>query len=547
MIGEDPTTCLPGWSPPKQAIRAVSHKSGTISWHSSASWPADVPLDLDAWPLEMVKQTPHRDVMRARLPGLDIHVKHYRPDSREQLRAWLRMPKGQSEFECGQELLSRGVPTLEPLAWGTSGLHSYLVTRTLPRAITLLEWLEPHSAWQDPRLPVYLGRFLARCHAAGVRHDDLHPGNILLGPGLEMYLIDLHMVRLGAPLSAKESAQNLIMLDRWFTLRTSRTQRLRAWRAYAGARPEIPLDPQELAQGTRRSMLRFVRELDDRCQGKGRHFRRIPGGVAVATLDTAILNSVRIQADERLDDRKGRVLKRSSSSTVIELDVMHQGTMCPMILKRFDATRWSDALAEWFRPGPARRSWRMGHALVTRGLLSPRCLAVWHEGATGYLLQEKVPQALPLRDFLATATRSQRWEVAHQIGRLIRSLHDWDISHRDLKAANLLVSPARAIMGGRGLETPVEDGGSHVWLIDLVGARLAPGLDEPRRQRDLSRLLVSFLGDKSLSRTDRLRVLCSYLQVALVGMGAWKRWWRTLTALSEAKRQRNQRWGRILG
>ncbi|MGL4549998.1 MAG: lipopolysaccharide kinase InaA family protein [Gemmataceae bacterium] len=515
-----------------------------IVWHPAPGWPAGLTLDPSAWPLEPVKLAPHRDVHRARVGGHDLHLKHYRPDGRERLRAWVRATKGQAEFERGRELLRRGVPTLEPLAWGAAGLHSYVVTRTLSDAVTLLDWLQ--GRWDD-RLPGLLGRFLARCHEAGVRHDDLHPGNVLVTPDLSLYLIDLHMARLGPPLTAAESRANLVVLDRWFALRYSRPQRLRAWRAYEAARPGLGLDAGELAEATRRSLLTFVRELDGRCRGKGRHFRRVPGGLAAATLDAAVLRALAAQADERLDDTAAPVMKRSASSTVMELDVLHGGAARPMVLKRFDATRWSDPLAAWFRPGPALRSWRLGHALAVRGLPTPRCHAVWHAGATGYLLQEKVPEARYLKEYLTGAGRPGRWDIARQVGRLLRRLHGWDISHRDLKAPNLLVSPARAVMGVRGLEAPAADGGAHLWLVDLVGARVCRHLSERRRMRDLARLNASFFGDPAVSRTDRLRALGGYLNEALAGRGAWKRWWRGIAALSEAKRRRNESVGRVLG
>lgn len=540
-----------------------------IVWQSASGWPVNLPLDPSSWRLEPVKLSPHRDVHRVRLNGHDFHLKHYRPDGRERLRVWVRQLKARSEYERGLELLRRGVPTLEPLAWGADGLHSYLITRTLPNAVTLLEWLEMRLS---PQLPERLGRFLAQCHAVGVRHDDLHPGNLLVTPDLGLFLIDLHMVRLGPPLTASQSRDNLTILDRWFALRFSRTQRLRAWCAYQEVRPNIDLNAQQLAEATRCSLLGFARELDDRCRGKGRHFRKIPGGLATTTLDETVLRRLMAQADERLNDPTIRVMKRSASSTVMELALPHEATTSEpirtangsegghqqrpvaseggcvsVVLKRFDATRWTDALAGWVRPGPALRSWRMGHALTVRGLPTPRCLAMWHVGATGYLLQEKVPEARYFKEYLATASRSERLDMARQVGRLIRRLHEWKITHRDLKAPNLLVSPARAVMGVRGLESPIKDGGAHVWLVDLVGARVCGQLSEKRRMRDLARLNVSFLFDRTTSRTDRLRVLCSYLNESVTGRGMWKRWWRGIAIGSEAKRQRNDRVGRVLG
>ena len=519
-----------------------------ITWHVAPAWPAAVPLDWDAWPREPIKRTPHREVFRVRWLGVDFHVKHYRPDGRERLRQWVRPPKAQSEYQRGLELLARGVPTLEPLAWGRDGLHSYLVTRTLPGAVTLLEELQRRG--EIPRqLPERLGRFLARCHAAGVCHADLHPGNLLLTPDGCLYLIDLHLAQVGPPLDARATQANLVVLDRWFALRASGWQRLRAWKAYQSARPEIALDPRELAQATTASLRLFVRELDQRCRGKGRHFARIPGGLRASILAAEVVTELQQQADALLDAPDAPVLKRSASSTVIEIERPLQGKPTPLILKRVDATRWTDSLTRWVRADAVTRSWRMGHALALRGLPTPRCLAVWHVGATGYLLQEKVPQPRHLKRYLAELPAdavSRKREMLHQVGRLLRRLHEWGIQHRDLKAANLLVSPARATLGARGLEAPRLDGGEHLWLVDLVGARIGRRLTQERRQRDLARLAASFVHEPGISRTDRLRVLLSYRNQAFCGRGDWKGWWRRIQALVWAKQQRNHRLGRTL-
>jgi tRNA A-37 threonylcarbamoyl transferase component Bud32 len=383
-----------------------------------------------------------------------------------------------------------------------------------------------------------------------VTHADLHPGNLLLTPDGTLYLIDLHLATVGAPLDARASAANLVLLDRWFALRTSRTQRLRAWNAYHAARPTIALDPRDLAQATDASLHVFVRELDLRCRGKGRHFARIPGGLRASLLPAEALEPLRREADERLDASDATVLKRSASSTVIECVLDLEGVPTPMILKRFDATRWSDHLAAWFRPDAATRSWRMGHAFALRGLPSPRCFAIWHRGATGYLLQEKVPEPRYLKVFLAELPGDQvrrKRDLVRQVGRLIRRMHDWGIQHRDLKAPNLLVSPAAARMGPRGMERPHREGRDQVWLVDLVGASVGNSVGRDRRLRDLTRLNASFLDEPGLSRTDRLRALLSYLNEALRGRGDWKRWWRRLATLSQAKRRRNDRLGRVLG
>src|SRR5438067_506 len=84
---------------------------------------------------------------------------------------------------------------------------------------------------------------------AGGRHADLHPGNLLLRPGHEptLYLVDLHAVRLGPPLTEAARRANLAVLNRWFMLRAGRTDRLRFWHAYDAARRQ-PVGPRHVTR-----------------------------------------------------------------------------------------------------------------------------------------------------------------------------------------------------------------------------------------------------------------------------------------------------------
>ena len=70
-----------------------------------------------------------------------------------------------------------------------------------------------------------LGRFVAHLHQAGITHSDLHPGNLLFrrteDDEVVLYLIDLHAVHLGRPLHWSASRDNLIILNRWFSLRAA--------------------------------------------------------------------------------------------------------------------------------------------------------------------------------------------------------------------------------------------------------------------------------------------------------------------------------------
>jgi tRNA A-37 threonylcarbamoyl transferase component Bud32 len=538
----------------------------------------------------VVKQAPHRTVYRVTLPGLDFHLKQYPVrDRRSWLRTLLRPSKARAEYDLTRGVMARGVPTVEPLAVGESTAAprcSYLLTRTLPDAVPLNDFLDAvPAAWGTcrrarfrQRLAVALGELLATMHRAGVTHHDLHPGNLLLRLGNDglpyLYLIDLHAVRLGSPLTWRAARDNLVILNRWFVLRSERGDRLRFWNAYQSALGEERADPngdaaqvRDLEKRTRLSNLRFWRDQDRRCLGGNRHFRKVGrgavAGFAVADLDDAVLAPFLADPDFPFHRPGVSVLKDSPTSSVVEFDLPTAAGPCRVVYKRF-AGGTVDAVASLVRPAPALRSYVLGHGLRLRCLPTPRPLAVLHRHPRGlprqgYLLTEKVPDAVDLHEFVdrlmgrPAAERLPRLRrLVDQVGRLASLLHERHLSHRDLKAANLLVSPAAAVVTGRGIaplaagSAAGEKGSDHVWFIDLVGARRHGKLSRGRRVQNLARLHASFHADPGVTRTDKLRFLRVYLRWGLRGRYGWKRWWRQVEEATRAKVWRNLRNGRPL-
>jgi hypothetical protein len=155
----------------------------------------------------------------------------------------------------------------------------------------------------------------------------------------------------------------------------------------------------------------------------------------------------------------------------------------------------------------------------------------------GYLITEKVPDAVDLHRFVAgqgalpEAERQGRLRCRiDQVAKLVRELHRRGLSHRDLKAANILIT----------------EGNSSIWLIDLVGVRLHDRLSRRRKMQNLARLHASFFQSAALTRTDKLRFLRMYLHWGMLGRGSWKRWWREIEKATRAKVARNARSGRPL-
>jgi Ser/Thr protein kinase RdoA (MazF antagonist) len=546
-------------------------------------------LRLEEWlrngQARVVKHGPHRAVYRVGLPGLDFHLKHYRlHDTRAWLRDLVRQSKARMEYDRAVAVAARHIPTFVPLAvgercpgWGPG--DSFLLTRTLEDVAALGPFLEtvlpgfpePRQTRVRQRLAVGLGEFLARLHAAGILHNDLHTGNLLLHlDGQDqprLYLIDLHAVRLAAgPLSWDASRGNLVMLNRWFVLRAGRTDRRRFWEAYSRSTPltthHSRLTTHQLARDLERrtwaSNLRFWRSRDRRCLADNRYYGRVRSdavvGHAVRDLAPAVLAPLLADPDEPFRRPGVRLLKDSPSSTVAELEVTADGVVRRVIYKRFRVTVWSDPWLSLCRASAALRSWVLGHGLRERCLPTPRPLAVLqrrlhglpHEG---YLLTEKVPDAVELHRYaaelvaLAPAERRRALRGGlEQVAALVRDLHRRQLAHRDLKAANILVQPGAA--GSRCSGGVGEIG--RLWLIDLVGVRRHGKLPRRRRVQNLARLHASFCRSPLLTRTDKLRFLRTYLQCGLFGRERWKSWWRAVEAATAAKVERNLRSGRPL-
>ncbi len=135
------------------------------------------------------------------------------------------------------------------------------------------------------------------------------------------------------------------------------------------------------------------------------------------------------------------------------------------------------------------------------------------------------------------------------MARTIRGLHQRQLSHRDLKAANILVRRLDVPPPGPRVTEPVgllHEPETSVWLIDLVGVELFRKMPHRRKIQNLARLNASFHSRSGLTRTDRLRFLRTYLFDGLRGAGNWKDWWRQINEATERKAARNRRHGRPL-
>jgi hypothetical protein len=428
------------------------------------------------------------------------------------------------------------------------------------------------------QLATKLGKLVAKIHDAGILHHDLHAANLLvrIGPEdrVELFVIDLLAVKVGPPLDWASSRDNLVTMNCWFTFRVHRSDRLRFWKAYFEARQfgqwqrdaygtkHYAKDLREIEELSWQRNLRFWARRDKRCLVNNRYYRKVqsPGivGHAVTEIDSHDLAELMRDPDAPFSAKGSRILKESISATVIEMDFPVNGQKRRVIYKRFRVTSAKDPLASLFRPTPALRSWIAGQGFRERGLPTARPFVVLHRRRfgmlhEGYLLMEKIAHAGDLHDTLAgfdALPESERErhlrDLIERVARTIRSLHQRQISHRDLKAANVLV---------RRWDAPTEEPSAYsqdiqnllympecaVWLIDLVGVECFRELSRARRAQNLARLNASFATSGKITRTDRLRFLFTYLHCGAFGRCDWKSWWKKIDCATTKKVERNRR------
>lgn len=478
-------------------------------------------LRIDAWRCEgsatIVKAGRHRTVYRVALPQGTFFAKHFHAAGwTARLPDLVRPCKAERELSSIRCLAAAGIPTVEPVAvamrrTGPLLVESWLVTRAIETAETLDEFLVrqsgagwPHGLRQH--LAERLGAFVARLHRCGLHYRDLHAGNVLVrvesNGALRLWLIDPHPLRKRRRLSTRQAAGNLAQFQHFFSTRTTPAERLRFLEAYWGhlfdrtlSRRERRARLPEIESASRRWSRRAFDKADRKwhdghrkliiIRREGVHCR------GVAELGEDILAQVAAEPEA------AGTLIPAAIDVAVQKRVWKQcdGDEPPVVDRR-----WLGRTRRW---GRARAVWEIGHALLRRGIPTPRPL-LFCEMATGGLRSEFV-----VTESAGTSPVSgavvERSAFLHSAGRLLRRLHENGFLHAGLSPGVFLAGRRRgkAVIGG-------------VESIEPVG--------RVSRRQVVAQL--ARLNSRSVRPTERLRFLLAYL--GWRRRSDWKPLWRAV-------------------
>jgi tRNA A-37 threonylcarbamoyl transferase component Bud32 len=306
-----------------------------------------------------------------------------------------------------------------------------LLTEFLDSAQTL----DCCSKSTDPSTLISAFMLLGKLHAAGLLHNDIHPGNFLYSMGI-LYIIDGDAVRLvkqGYPVPESKALRNLAALLALFP--GKQADFLNVYRQYNPSFRTGLKQVEKTAHKIRQIRItNFLKKSVRDCTNFSvcKNFRRF---TAVSRGQQLRLDSLQADPDRAIDNSP--LLKDGGSSTV----ALVQLTDGHCVVKRYNIKDRRHAFSRFWRPSRAWHSWKTALRLQCIGICTPEPLALIEERfgpfrRRAWLITEFCPGTHLLNHLSPDREPSPTEGIA--ITSLFNTLHRERISHGDLKATNLL-------------------------------------------------------------------------------------------------------------
>lgn len=390
---------------------------------------------------------------------------------------------------AARELRAAGLAVPEVLLWGRARqsfgpFAAFLLVEAVP-APNLCELAERWRSEDGPRaraarrrVAEAVGRAVAALHELGWMHGDLLASNLLVEEAEppRVWFIDHDRTRsLPRPLRDRAVRRNLVQLNRLPLAGVGPGLRLRAFRAYAGARgwsvDRARREGRRLMHYTQRRLARLRDLAAARIPEGGGTFRPVYRGSAWTPTHEPELRCL-----ERVIER-GVAVKRAARRSVVRTRL--GGT--DAFVKLYDEGGLLYRLERLTTGSAARRALRAWERLRARRFAVPPIIAVveesgWRSRWRSALVTRAVPW--PALDTTLSETEGgERVRLLEALGHWVRGLHRAGLYPQDLRAANLLVQRV-----GRGW--------SFV-LVDFDRVRTYRRLNWRRRRKNLVQIYRS--------------------------------------------------------
>lgn len=412
-----------------------------------------------------VKIKPYRQIWRFEHKGRAYFLKWF-PRSGHRLKRLLRGDPARYEFNRLVQLQKAKIPAPHAdfylsgmMLGGQKG--DAVVTRAIEPATPLDKLLHGNrfAGTPLPRRRELFGQVITLLQSlakAGLGHSDLHFGNFLLhNEGL--YLLDPSALHDGG-LTLRDISV-LAHASRGFT---TRTERLRAWRALTPRGAEPPREP--MAES-----VKFWSKRVGQVVWKSEHTDRITfcdsaGAVWTGTFFKhhkfphryARASALHIRDEdwqrelpklfEQLRAGLLKPLKRSQSAEVYEASAVLAGVPLQIVIKRPKRKHAYRYVTELGRGSRAYRAWRKSWMLALRNIPVAWPLLYLERKVAGvvvdqYFVAEKV-EGTPLTNTeLAALPPEHRRLLFRRMGKLLRDIDETKIVHFDTKGSNFIIRP----------------------------------------------------------------------------------------------------------
>lgn len=530
--------------------------------------------------VRIVQTSSRQTVYRLDLFAGQFFLKHTKPRNWwERLRGVLRADSARREWSAAVRLQGAGIATLDPVACGTGIAghtlgNSYLITRAIDGVVPLGQF----CARTLPQLPagtrarvrqalaVEVGRTLARLAAARMAHAPLRADDLLVRVGEDgqvgLWVAGLGHLRRQSP---RRMPTQLAALDLALGDVVTLADRCRCLRAFAqaaeighvaGIAPPAshPHDSRRTPGGrhqTRerlRAFFRHVQGLRERLAAESfrRQDRRWQRGGGMILVDSHRFRSRSVPTFDLLEietccrqpaallgaEYRRYWCRRSPSEWAAAVRVPIRGCQSNAFLRALPAP---EQRRGWRRTdSTARQLWETGHALLRRGIPTPRPLMCIEprfrpvletarpsvpDGAS-YLLTQEVAGAVELSVLVHTRLRSldgpcrRTWEdrLAARLGREVYQLHAAGFDHFQLTPDNLLIR-----------SDPMD---CKVWFLGVRHIVRVRRLTFGQRMLALGELNRHFSAGGWIRHRHRVVFLKRYLRA--MPRADWKRIWRQI-------------------